>query len=161
MAKKAAQAKYAATHKEAIKAKGVRYQPIANQRARERRRTDPQFKISGNLRKRIGAALSGRTKGAHTEKLTGCSYDYLLKWLEYQFTDGMTFENYGVAWEIDHVKPCTSFDLTDVKQQFECFNWKNLRPLDPSTNRSKNNQVIEEEIAAHNIVVESWLNLQN
>ena len=39
----------------------------------------------------------------------------------------MTFDNYG-EWHIDHVKPCSSFDLTNEQEIYECFNWKNIRP---------------------------------
>jgi hypothetical protein len=35
----------------------------------------------------------------------------------------------GGVWEIDHIKPCASFDLTDIKQQKECFHYTNLQPL--------------------------------
>jgi len=44
-------------------------------------------------------------------------YKILKEWLESQFYDGMTWENYGSTddkdnWHIDHVSPCELFDLT-------------------------------------------------
>lgn len=33
------------------------------------------------------------------------------------------------GWEVDHIRPCASFDLTDTGQQKECFHWTNLQPL--------------------------------
>ena len=33
------------------------------------------------------------------------------------------------GWHIDHIKPCASFDLTDPKQQQQCFHYSNLQPL--------------------------------
>ena len=48
--------------------------------------------------------------------------------LKENFTEGMTVENYGL-WHIDHIKPCALFDLTDPKQQEECFHYTNLQPL--------------------------------
>lgn len=40
-------------------------------------------------------------------------------------------------WHIDHNNPCNNFDLTNIEQQYLCFNWKNLRPLQVSKNYSK------------------------
>jgi hypothetical protein len=45
----------------------------------------------------------------------------------------MTWENHGMVWEIDHIKPCSSFDLTDLKQQQECFHFLNQQPLFKTT----------------------------
>jgi hypothetical protein len=33
----------------------------------------------------------------------------------------MTWNNHGNIWEIDHIKSCSSFDLTDIEQQKQCF----------------------------------------
>jgi len=49
----------------------------------------------------------------------------------------MSWENQGKHWNVDHVKPCASFDLEDAEEQEECFNWKNLQPLRADKNKSK------------------------
>lgn len=41
----------------------------------------------------------------------------------------MTKENYGKVWVVDHIKPCAAFDLSKKKEQYICFNWRNLQPL--------------------------------
>ena len=70
--------------------------------------------------------------------LTGCaSWNELKIYLESKFSNGMTWENMG-EWHIDHIKPCYSFDLTDEKQQMECFHFTNLQPLWAKDNLSKN-----------------------
>ena len=48
----------------------------------------------------------------------------------------MSWDNYG-KWHIDHVRPCSSFDLTDAKQQEECFHYTNLQPLWAAENLQK------------------------
>lgn len=53
-------------------------------------------------------------------------------YLESQFQPGMTWENHGVGaghWNIDHIKPCASFDLTDPDQFAACWHHTNMRPL--------------------------------
>ena len=46
------------------------------------------------------------------------------------------WDNYG-EWHIDHIRPCSSFDLTIQEQQVQCFNYKNLQPLWAIDNISK------------------------
>ena len=70
--------------------------------------------------------------------LVGCSFEQLHKHLESMFRDGMTWENYGKTWHIDHIKPCCLFDLTDKQQQIACFNYTNLQPLLAIENQKKN-----------------------
>jgi hypothetical protein len=42
----------------------------------------------------------------------------------------MSWNNYGIkGWHIDHIKPCSSFDLSDLEQQKKCFHYTNLQPL--------------------------------
>ena len=49
----------------------------------------------------------------------------------------MTWENYGDYWEIDHIKPIENFNFEDENQIFECWNYKNLRPLSIHKNRTR------------------------
>jgi hypothetical protein len=54
-------------------------------------------------------------------------------YLESQFKPEMTWENHGEVWEIDHIIPCSSFDLTDTEQQKQCFHYSNTQPLFKTT----------------------------
>lgn len=99
--------------------------------------SDKNHRLLINLRNRIRIALANNSKGAKTRELLGCPVEDFKKHLESQFTPQMTWENYGEYWSIDHIRPCCSFDLADKSQQFECFNYKNCRPLTILENSSK------------------------
>ena len=75
--------------------------------------------------------------GRSWETLVGYTAEQLKQHLEKQFTSEMNWKNHGELWEIDHIKPCAVFDLTDVNQQKECFNYINTQPLYKTDNRSK------------------------
>lgn len=111
-----------------------------------RRRTDPMFKLKGNLRGRLWTALSrqGVKKTNRTFDLVGCTYQELYDHLEEQFTDGMTWDNYG-DWHVDHIIPCASWDLSQDKEQKLCFHYTNLQPLWGEENNSKNDNFCEKE----------------
>jgi len=90
----------------------------------------------------------GTVKQGHTIEMLGYSALELKKHIEKQFTDGMTWDNYG-DWHIDHIKGVINFDK-DSDVSVVCA-LENLRPLWATTreingiiyegnlNRSKNN----------------------
>jgi hypothetical protein len=97
---------------------------------KNKKATNVNYKIIHNLRERIRISIKSNLKGAKTKELLGCSVDDLKQYLEKQFKEGMTWENYGLkGWHIDHIKPCSLFDLSDIEQQKQCFHYTNLQPL--------------------------------
>jgi hypothetical protein len=106
-------------------------------------RTDLNFKLAHYIRMRIKKALQRNSKQSSSLLLINCSIDFLKLWIQFQFTKGMNWHNYGKYWEIDHIRPCASFNLTDYKQQRECFNYTNLQPLLKTENRKKGKKYID------------------
>ncbi len=106
---------------------------------RNKKQTDINFKISSNLRSRIYNALKRIEKSLPTMFLIGCEIDYLMFHIQSQFTDGMSWDNYG-DWHIDHIKSCAKFDLSKESEQLKCFNFKNLQPLWAIDNLRKGNK---------------------
>jgi hypothetical protein len=104
-----------------------------NERQKNRYKTDTIFRLKLLLRNRLNQALCGNMKLTTTLKLLGCTIEEFKLYLEQQFKPEMTWENHGEIWEIDHIKPCASFNLIDSKQQQECFNYKNTQPLFKTT----------------------------
>ena len=114
-----------------------------NQYERIRRKFDINHKIIRNLRSRLWQAIKGYNKSTHTKELLGCTIDQLKEHLQSKFVNGMSWENYGKGgWEIDHIRPCSSFDMSDPKEQHECFNYKNLQPLWWENNRKKGKNIL-------------------
>ena len=108
---------------------------------KDRRKTDPIFKIKRNLRTIVSHYVkrSKGVKGEKTLELTGCSLNELKNHLQKQFKDGMTWENYG-EWHIDHIKPASLFDLTKLEEQKKAFHYTNLQPLWAIDNIKKSNK---------------------
>ncbi len=106
----------------------------------ELRRRSAQAHLKHKLRCRLNVALKKRYKKAsRTLSLLGCSLSEFQKHLEALFSPGMSWDNRG-AWEIDHKRPCASFDMADPEQQKECFHFSNLQPLWRTDNRKKSHQ---------------------
>lgn len=75
-------------------------------------------------------------------KLIGCSIEDFWIYLESKFEPGMTRENYGKVWHIDHIMPCAIFDLTKPEHQKRCFHFSNLQPLFAEDNRRKSDKIV-------------------
>lgn len=51
----------------------------------------------------------------------------------------MTIENYG-QWHVDHIKPCSKFDLSKESEIKKCWDLNNLQPLWAIDNLKKSNK---------------------
>ena len=111
-----------------IKNNEEKYKKNRNEKLREKRKTDPVFRITENLRSRIRGTIQKGYKSAHSMELLGCSREELMAHIESQFTEGMTWDKYG-TFHIDHIKPCSAFNLLDPEEQRKCFHYTNLQPL--------------------------------
>jgi hypothetical protein len=105
------------------------------------------------MRRRLRELLSknGIKKSSRSFDLFGCSVQQLRDHLESTFQESMSWLNYGSSnlgeksWQIDHIIPCASFDLTDVKQLKACFHYTNLQALWKDDNMLKSNKYNMEE----------------
>lgn len=103
-----------------------------NNRARNYRNNNINAKIAALTRTRIRETLkiNNARKSNSSIKLLGCSIELFKEYIESKFTTGMTWENHGLyGWHLDHIKPCSSFDLLDSEQQKQCFHYTNIQPL--------------------------------
>lgn len=109
-----------------------------------KRKHNPQYAIRNTIQSRISKALrSGVKDSPKTAEAVGCSLNKLKYWLQSKLLSGMTWQDFlsGRA-EIDHVVPCSSFDLTNPDQLRHCYHYRNLRLLWPFDNRSKGRKVM-------------------
>ena len=101
-----------------------------------KRVVDICYKVKENMSRRIRNELtSGKSKS--TCNYLGCSIDYLKIYLEARFLSWMNWENYGKSWHIDHIIPCKAWDLTKEFDNYCCWNYRNLQPLNSTSNHSK------------------------
>lgn len=119
-------------------------------RSRRRSQRRPRDLAERACRGRLADAMKLKKgyKSARTKELLGCSYEFLCAHLEAKFRDGMTWENYGTHWHIDHIKPCAKFDLTKAEEQRKCFHFSNLQPLLDWENLLKSDRYEEAHVAA-------------
>lgn len=105
--------------------------------------TSTVFRLRATVSSCINQSLRGNRNGAHWEILVGYTVTELRDHLESMFAPGMTWDNYGRGgWEIDHVRPVSSFTFTSANEpEFgECWSLSNLQPMWWWENRSKSDR---------------------
>ncbi len=131
--KRKAAENYAANRKARVKAM-VAYE-------KNRRATDPFFALSKNIRGRIKNALSsqGYTKKSKSFNIIGCSCEELRYYLELFFEEGMSWDNYGTEWHVDHIVPLAC--AKDEEELLDLNHFTNLQPLWAADNLAKGDKI--------------------
>jgi len=124
-----------------------------NKKELNKRKNNPIYKLKLTLSQRILIALKRQysEKAFKTIKLLSCTIPFLKQHLESQFTPEMDWGNHGTYWHIDHIIPCSLYDLSKEHEQLKAFNYRNLRPLEKTENIIKRNKLNMELIKVYNL----------
>ncbi len=100
----------------------------------ERSKSDPLFKLKLNIRKSISSNVIlylknnnlDTVKKGSTESILGISYNEFKTYIEEQFIDGMSWDNYG-EWQFDHKTPISWANTED--EVYKLNHYTNFQPL--------------------------------
>lgn len=102
---------------------------VRNVRQKRKMAADPVFKLSRIMRSRLAHVLKGRVKEGRCFEYLGCTFEQLRAYLEAKFLPGMTWENHGKVWHVDHEKPLVSLHVDREASLRQLCHYTNLRPL--------------------------------
>lgn len=128
----------------------------------KKRNSEPNYKLKYALRSNLHSHIRRIENGVKSERTltyVGCSLDFLKSWFEFQFDQHMTWDNHGTYWHIDHIMPCSSFNLTKNDMLHACYNWSNLRPVNALENLSKGDKVDNELLLEYEGIKQIFLGL--
>jgi len=101
----------------------------------------PIIRLKNSLRSRINEIMNKKYNNPYTKSLVGCEYNFLIKFIENKFVNGMTWDNYGYyGWHIDHIIPLSSAKTEE--ELLKLFHYTNLQPLWGIDNMKKSNKLI-------------------
>lgn len=103
----------------------------------KRHRQNIDHRLHHAMSTRLNLTINGKA-GRRSRELLGFNTEELRRHLERQFTQGMSWENYG-AWHVDHIVPLASFVIQgpDDPELRRAWALTNLRPLWAEDNRRK------------------------
>lgn len=156
-------AEYTAAHRAELKEKMKEYRAknpektramnkVYKQRCREknlarqkhRYATEPNYRIARLMRCALWRNVQlGGVKTGKSATYFGTSFGGLRSWIECLFKSGMTWDNHGTVWEIDHIIPLSWFDLTKESDAKTAWFYANLRPAWKLENRRKGNRSLQ------------------
>jgi len=125
---------------------------------RDRKAVDPLFKLTCQFRSLLYNHLMRKNLKKHqrVERYLGCSFEDFKKHIESQFVSGMTWENYGTYWSIDHCCPCYQAQNEEEFDKLQHFS--NLRPVTVVKNLFKSNKKTKEaESLCVKLLGRSWI----
>jgi len=115
-----------------------------NIRRRKYVKNNLSARIIIRLRSRIQGAIKHNRKSKHTVELIMCSIPEFKTHIEKQWLPGMSWDNWGCGenkWHIDHIIPCSFFDMSDPVEQHVCFRYQNQQPLWQPDNLKKSDKI--------------------
>lgn len=106
----------------------------------------PKNKVHRAIKDGIRWALirsKGKKGGQSWESMVDYTTKDLMKHLEKLFKPGMTWDNYGSKWHIDHKIPVSAFNFTTPEHSDfkKCWALSNLQPLWKIDNLKKSNKL--------------------
>jgi len=108
---------------------------------KQKRKKDPYFQLSQNVKGGIWRSLKGNKNGKKWLTFVDFTLEELILHLENQFDEKTSWDNYGSYWHVDHIKPLAKFNLeTEFK---DAWNINNLQPLEKIANIKKNDKYEE------------------
>lgn len=106
--------------------------------------SNPLEKISQSIHTTVYMTLKeGRCSNSRYWGILGFTVQDLKCHLEKQFAEGMTWENYGSRWQVDHITPKSSFNLDTEDDLLECWRLENLQPLFQEDNLQKSAKILQ------------------
>lgn len=111
-----------------------------NQKKKERKNIDPVFKLRINTANLIRTSLRRKDviKRSKSLEILGCSIAFFKIHIRNQFTEGMSWSNYG-KWHLDHIYPTSLAQTTDDVLRLN--HYKNFQPLWALNNIRKSNKI--------------------
>jgi len=115
-----------------------------------KKRTSPiiytdRYRLQKALALQLRRFLLKEFKSKKIRLLIGCDREFARKFIEYQFRDGMRWDNYAHLWEFDHVVSLTLFENPADPDAWHIIN---TQPLLISDNKNKGQFGVEDILNA-------------
>jgi hypothetical protein len=134
---------YYQTNKERIRDYNKKFDKNKSSNFMKKYHNDPIVKLRHRLSCRLREVLKFKSmkKNKSYNDVIGCPPSLLKEHLERQFTNGMSWNNYGLyGWHIDHIIPLSSAKTEE--EMYKLCHYTNLQPLWAEDNLKKSDKIL-------------------
>jgi hypothetical protein len=85
----------------------------------------------------IRRLYENKSAGKFIPQIIGITQGEFIEFINKQLLPGMTKENFGKTWGIDHIVPTNLFDQNNLSDLMLCWNYNNVMPMFINDNRKK------------------------
>ena|ERR1700743_1948463 len=115
---------------------------IINEQFRNKIKNNIEFRLRKNCSRSVCRMLKNKNSSKFSHSILQFlpySIEELKIHIENHFDENMSWENYGIYWEIDHIIPQSILPYDSMRHENfkKCWALKNLRPYKISLNRSE------------------------
>jgi hypothetical protein len=124
---------------------------------KKRMKNDPVYRMMRCLRVRQYQFFKGINRPASMVRDMGCTQEFFKQHITSQFHSGMTMDNYGTVWHLDHIYPLARANIVDNPIHFlAAANWRNLQPMLGPENIEKSDTITPEAQALFDSLVQEF-----
>lgn len=81
--------------------------------------------------------FAAQTTSKGLPNLVGIHKVGFIQHIEKYMLDGMSYDNFGKVWSLDHIVPVGLFNFDDPEDLKLCYNYYNIMPMFNSDNKNK------------------------
>jgi hypothetical protein len=115
----------------------IRHRNYIRQYRPRKYHNDIQYQTAKLMRNRLNKMIRQGDRLPRTAEIIGISHQDFLDWIEFQFTEGMNWNNCGTVWCFERCCLLSAFDLTNEEQLKKAMNWRSTRPYCKIRNAEK------------------------
>lgn len=103
--------------------------------------SDPRFKEKRKWQLAFRRYVLEKALSEKYAPYFGLDHQNIRYWFELQFTEGLKWENFGSAWQFDHIIPVAYFNFEVEEDLYLCWNYINIRVEAILPDKSKSERI--------------------
>lgn len=90
---------------------------------------DVQYRLKKQFESKLNRLLKENVQSEIAVRLIGCTIAFFKEYLSSLWLPTMSWDNYGIEWNLDRKIPFCDFNLSNEEEAARCFHYSNVQPM--------------------------------